>query len=79
MSSDHESSLASSAAYHSMRDELADAVLSGRVGLDLHQLADDAMLRFNLSHQHAHELADQFLLDLRTDRRVHDCSVSNKG
>ncbi|KVX59329.1 MULTISPECIES: hypothetical protein [Burkholderia cepacia complex] len=79
MNLDRESVLANSAAYHATRDELADAVLSGRVGLDLHQLADEAMSRFNLTHQHAHELADQFLLDLRTDRRVHDRSDSNKG
>lgn len=72
MSSKVENPLAEHPEYLRARDVLAKRVLSGAVRLDLRELVDESMRLFNLSHQHAHELADQFMIDLKIDRRAHE-------
>jgi hypothetical protein len=62
--------LASPERYREARDILAAAVLHGAVALDLDALTEFAVNRFGIDHQHAHDLADQFLVDLKTDRRA---------
>ena len=72
MSSDRESALANSEAYRAARDVVAHQVLAGRLPLDPLDIAEWIARKFGLEHDAAHAVADQFLLDVKTDRRVHD-------